>query len=149
MWSALWKTMHGKGLWGTDGRYYYCFAFVFLFCFEGSCNNPFLVLGCPPDSRSLEGWGCIASFLGPWYPGKEEITQKTLNCLSLEVRIEEGQERTTEKWPLGRAAGSSKPQCWVAEKSHWENADSKATSRTPELEKPVLPRATRIREVTV
>lgn len=56
---------------------------------------------------------------------------------------------TTEKWPLGRAEGSTGLWGWTAERLHRGNADFEATSLTSGLEEPILPRATRIREVTV
>lgn len=87
--SALWKIMYVKGLWSTAGKYYCCFAFVFLFLVKGSCRFP-LELGCPPDCRCLQGWDCVASLLHPWYPGQEEVTQEILDCPHLEVRTEEG-----------------------------------------------------------
>lgn len=121
-------------LWSTDGKHYCCFAFVFLLLSKGSCSLP-LRLGCPPDCRILPHWDCVTSLLRPWHPGQEEVTQEILDCLSLEVRTEEGKQMmTTEKQPLGRAEGSVELWGWVAEKPHWGNADFEATSLTPGLE---------------
>lgn len=71
----------------------------------------------PPDYRFLQGGDCIASFLRPWYPSQEEVTQEILECLSLEGRTEKEKEMTTEKWPLDRAEGGIELQGWVAEET--------------------------------
>ena len=98
-----------------------------------SCFFPRAPAAFPSGSGAHQTVG--SSLLRPWHPGQEEVTQEILDCLSLEVRTEEGKQMmTTEKQPLGRAEGSVELWGWVAEKPHWGNADFEATSLTPGLE---------------